>query len=140
MLNMHLHRKSDSFVGFLRLSKNFHRATYTNKGSIPSWDSLVTDYLNVAANPHTDNDIDNRPLLNVPVCRVEGCRRLLDIEKVVCLKRRDWEQRFVEPKTRGEHLRAIAFTGSVSAAQRPPALKKRKLISDSTALQDMLGG
>ncbi|KAM0715877.1 hypothetical protein Q7P37_008391 [Cladosporium fusiforme] len=126
----------DSFAGFLRSSRAYGHAAYGGVAKKLSWIDLVADYVNGKTAASTEH-IDNRPVMNVPVQHrpQDGPRgyRAINIEDMVCLKRTESSQ----PRSDKSPQPSKALTSN-SARQPPP--KRRRIVFDSQALDDMLAG
>jgi len=125
----HFHR--NGFIAFVESSKAYSLRKYNNSNQL-SWNNFVSDYFNsrIAA---SEDPIDLCPVLNMLVRRSgsQGLRLGTLGEDIVCL------QRCSEETPLGlEHMSRFSTPPATSAA-RPP-MKKRKLVLDSTALEDMM--
>lgn len=133
----------DSFVGFLRSSKAYTYAKYGQGSSSLSWKDMTASYLNKGT-ADSSEQIDRRPVLNVPLHDAHSGPtgyRILDVDRIVCLKRIEGHQ----PPSRARKLRSDDFeydaaeTGGVETEWQP-YLKKRKVVANSSALEDMMSG
>ena len=124
-----LHR--NGFMAFVESSKAYSVVTY-NHSQLLSWNNLVSDYFNGRISASKD-PIDLRPVLNMQIRRggSQGLRLNMKGDDMVCL------QRCTDTLPPGqEHKEQLSATSTTSAG-RPP-MKKRKLMRNSTALEDMM--
>lgn len=92
----------------------------------------MNDYFNSRISSSKDS-IDLRPVLNMQIRRggTQGLRMNMMGDDMVCL------QRFTDTEPVEQEQKEQPTTKSMTAAARPP-LKKRKLMTNSTALEDMM--
>jgi hypothetical protein len=97
-----------------------------------SWNNLVSDYFNSRISASND-PIDLRPVLNMKIRRggSQGLRLNTAEGDMVCL------QRCAESIPPGQQQEERLPTTSATSVTRPP-MKKRKLMTNSTALEDMM--
>ena len=120
-------------MGFVESSKAYSEMSY-HYGSLLHWNNLVSDYFNSRISASND-PIDQRPILNAKIRRggSQGLRFNTKGGDMVCLQRcadtppSDQLQKEPLPTT---------STSTKSAAR--PAMKKRKLMTNSSALEDMM--
>jgi hypothetical protein len=93
-----------------------------------SWNRLVADYVRNEVKS-SDEDLDRRPLLQVRVGveSTDVSHRLEDPSAIVCLKR-------------GTEPQLAKKEAPVEQRSSRPVFKKRKIVFDSSDLNDMLGG
>jgi hypothetical protein len=103
-------------------------------GALLSWNSLVSDYFNSRISASND-PIDVCPVFNAKIRRggSQGLRLNTRGGDMVCLQRCT-ESETLSP---GQQPEEQPSTASTSSAARPP-MKKRKLMTNSTALEDMM--
>lgn len=99
---------------------------------MPLWDDAVADYLHARAAKSAD-PLDGRPTLRVVVREHDhGLKRLMDLDRVVCLKRvRGGEGREAE----GDEGREVVEGGGAR-----PVVKKRRMVFDGAGLGEMMAG
>jgi hypothetical protein len=123
--------RRNGFIAFVESSKAYSLRKYNNSNQL-SWDNFVSDYFNsrIAA---SKDPLDLRPVLNMLVRRGGSQGLRLDTlgEDIVCL------QRCTEEMPLGLEHKSQFSTPPATSAARPP-VKKRKLVMDSTALEDMM--
>lgn len=122
---------SDSFVAFQRASKRHRSSSYGGALNVPLWDDAVADYLHGQA-AKSEDPLDGRPVLRV-VARDNdsGWKRLVDLDRVVCLKR-VWGREAVG-QVGGE--REVVGSGGGR-----PVVKKRRMMFDGADLSEMMAG
>ena len=115
-------------MAFVESSKAYNVVTYSHS-TLLSWNNLVSDYFNSRISASKDH-IDLRPVLSVQIRRggSQGLRLDMMVDDMVCL------QRCADALPSGQEQRP---TTSTTSASRPP-MKKRKLMTKSTALEDMM--
>ena len=106
----------------------------TNKNL--SWNNLVSDYFNSRISASKD-PIDLRPVLNMQIRQGgnQGFRLNTAGDDMVCLQR--CTETPSPPREKQEKKEVCVSTSSATFAARPP-MKKRKLVRDLTALEDMM--
>ena len=120
-------------MAFVESSKAYSVLAYQYNKVLP-WNSMVSDYFNSRAST-SDDPIDLRPVLNMQVRRGTSHGNRLDTRggEMVCL------QRCAETLPPGQEQKEQLPATSTSAkpGARPP-MKKRKLMANSTTLEDMM--
>lgn len=128
---IHFHR--NGFMTFVESSKAYSEMSYKHGTHLP-WNNLVSDYFNSRISASKD-PIDLRPVLNAKIRRGGSQGHRLDTRggDMVCLQRCT-ESETILPGTQPEEQPSTTPTSTVA---RPP-MKKRKLVANSTALEDMM--
>lgn len=123
--------RSNGFMAFVESSRAYSVVTYSNS-KLLSWNNLVSDYFNSRISASKD-PIDLRPVLNLQIRRggSQGLRLNMMGDDMVCL------QRCTDALLSGQEPEEQLPTTSTTSAARPP-MKKRKLMTNSTALDDMM--
>ena len=118
-------------MAFVESSKAYSVVTYGHS-QLLSWNNLVSDYFNSRISASKD-PIDLRPVLNMQIRRggSQGLRLNMMENDMVCL------QRCTDTLPLGQEQKEQQPTTSTTSATRPQ-MKKRKLMSSSTALEDMM--
>ena len=123
--------RRNGFTGFIGSSKAYSEMPY-HYSTLLSWNNLVSDYFNSRISASNDL-IDLRPVLNVKIRRggSQGLRLNTAEGDMVCLQR--CAESIPPEQQQGEQR----TTASATSVTRPP-MKKRKLMTNSTALEDMM--
>jgi hypothetical protein len=120
-------------MAFVESSKAYSVLAYHYNKVLP-WNSMVSDYFNSRASTSGD-PIDLRPVLNMQVRRGTSQGNRLDTRggEMVCL------QRCADTSPLGqEQKEQLLATSTSTKPAAPPPMKKRKLMVNSTALEDMM--
>ena len=118
-------------MAFVESSRAYSVVTYSNS-KLLSWNNLVSDYFNSRISSSKD-PIDLRPVLNLQIRRggSQGLRLNMMGDDMVCL------QRCTDTLPPGQEQKGQPSPTSETSASHPP-MKKRKLLTHSTALEDMM--
>ena len=118
-------------MAFVESSRAYSVVTYSHS-KLLSWNNLVSDYFNSRISASKD-PIDLRPVLNLQIRRggSQGLRLDMMGNDLVCL------QRCTDTLPPAQEQKEQPSPTSETSASHPP-MKKRKLMTNSTALEDMM--